>query len=648
MKPPLIALGCLAVSCTLARFATAAEWSVPSPDGKIVLTVWIAERGATLEYRLTCAGSAVLEPSPMGISRDHAALVAGLSLVSAGEVVPHDSTYANVHGKRRVVRDRHNNRTLIFRNADRAQVELELRISDDGAAFRYRFPDESVQPVTVHSERTGFRLPAGSKVWSLPYDDPSEYTPAYEAYWEDGIPAGTPSPKAAGWALPLLFQTGGGRWGLIAEAAVDGSYCGSRLEREAPDGLYLLRFPEAGDGNGTGAVKPSSKTPWATPWRVIVAGTSLAPIVESTLIDDLNPPSAVADTSWIRPGRVSWSWLSDPPSPQDFNKLKAFVDLAADMGWEYTLVDANWDLMRNGTVQDLIAYAKSKGVGVFLWYNSGGPHNVVTERPRGLMDLRKVRRFEFERLARWGVKGVKIDFFQSDKQNIMGLYHDILKDAADFKIMVNFHGCTMPRGWSRTYPHLMSMEAVRGEECYLFDSKFPGLAPRHNATLPFTRNAVGPMDYTPTMFQDNRHPLQTTPAHEIALPIVFESGLLHFAGGPDDYRRLQPAARDFLRNVPVAWDETRFVDGFPGKLAVIARRSGVSWYVGAVEGEGRARDYELKPSFLGPGIWTATILEDGDVPRSPVARTVRLRSDGPLRIPLRARGGFVAVFAPQV
>ena len=214
-------------------------------------------------------------------------------------------------------------------------------------------------------------------------------------------------------------------------------------------------------------------------------------------MESLSPPSVVADTSWIKPGRVSWSWLFDPQEPAGLPQAAAFVDLAAEMGWEYTLVDANWDIMRNGTIHDLIAYAESRGVGVMLWYNSGGPHNVVTERPRGLMDQRKVRRYEFERLARWGVKGVKIDFFQSDKQNVIALYHEILKDAADFKIMVNFHGCTLPRGWSRTYPHLMSMEAVRGEENYQFEPTFPALAPRHNAILPFTRNAVGPMDITP-------------------------------------------------------------------------------------------------------------------------------------------------------
>jgi hypothetical protein len=625
----------------------AAEWSVSSPEAHVTLTVRQAEAaggtGGNLEYTVACDGAVVLDASPLGIARDDAAFEQALALEGAGPATLYESRYTVVHGKYREVHERYRQQVLTFRNSAGARVEIQLRAYDDGAAFRYRFPDEGREPRTVLGERTGFHVPAGSQVWSMPYDDPSQYTPAYENFWEDAIPAGTPSPKAAGWAFPFLFRTPGGRWGLVTEAALDGSYCGSRLAQQAPGNVYHLRFPDPGEGNGTGSVQPSSALPWTTPWRVIVAGSSLAPIVESTLVENLNPPSTLADTSWIKPGRCSWSWLFDPSSPQDCTKLKRFVDLAADMGCQYTLVDANWDIMQNGTVHDVIAYAKSRGVGVLLWYNSGGAHNVVTERPRGLMDQRKVRRFEFERLARWGVKGVKIDFFQSDKQNVIRLYHEILEDAADFKIMVNFHGCSVPRGWSRTFPHLMSMEAVKGEENYQFEPRYPALAPRHNTTLPFTRNAVGPMDYTPTMFQDNVHPLVTTPGHELALPVVFESGLLHFAGGPEEYRRLPETAKAFLRTVPVAWDETRFLDGFPGKLAILARRSGQTWYVAGIEGEGRARQIELKLGFLGPGEHRAVIIGDGAEPKALASRVEKVFSGDPIRLDLRPSGGFVGI-----
>ena len=394
-------------------------------------------------------------------------------------------------------------------------------------------------------------------------------------------------------------------------------------------------------------MEPSWTLPWATPWRVIMVGTTPAPIVESTLVENLNPPSIVADTTWIKPGRASWSWLFDPPSPQDCTKLKAFVDLAAEMGWEYTLVDANWDIMKNGTVHDVIAYAKSKGVGVLLWYNSGGPHNIVTERPRGLMDQRKVRRYEFERLAKWGVKGVKIDFFQSDKQNIMGLYHEILKDAADFKIMVNFHGCTLPRGWSRTYPHLMSMEAVRGEESYLFDKTYPALAPRHNATLPFTRNVVGPMDDTPAMFQDNKSPARhdirprDRPARRVrvgAPPFRRRArGVSRAAGRAQGVPPQDPGGlgRDAL---PAGRSGQVRRDRAPGRRPLVRRRN-----------QRRGPSPRDRPEALLP--WPRTRgrrRSSRTAPRrspSPAGHA-EVQSDGSWRIPLRPNGGFVALLAP--
>jgi hypothetical protein len=627
-------------------FAPGADWSVASPGGRLVLAVAEGD-GGTLTYSVTHSGQPVLAPSPLGIVREDAAFDRGLTLEAAGEAQAGEEAYTLVHGKRKAVRDGYNERVLSFKNADGQPVELHLRAFDDGVAFRYRFPEADATVRVVKAEPTGFALPEGSRVWVQPYDEPSVYTPGYESFWEDAIPAGTASPTRAGWAFPLLFRTPAGRWGLLTEAALDRNYCGSRLAAEAPGGVYRLRFPDPGEGNGTGEVEPRSALPWATPWRVVVAGASPAPIVETTVVESLNPPSVVEDTSWIKPGRVSWSWLFDADSPQDFAKLKPFVDLAAEMGWENTLVDANWDIMKNGTIHDLIAHARSKGVGVWLWYNSGGPHNVVTERPRGMMDQQRVRRYEFERLAKWGIKGIKVDFFQSDKQNVIALYHDILRDAAEFGIMINFHGCTLPRGWSRTYPHLMSMEAVRGAENYQFEPKFPAYAPRHNALMPFTRNAVGPMDYTPVMFRDNKNPLVVTAAHELALPVVFESGLLHFAGGPEEYRELPEGPKAFLKGVPVVWDETRLLDGEPGRFAVIARRSGDTWYVGGINGTGEAREVNFRPDAVGVGAGTVTVHEDGARRPELTTRTAELRAGGSIRIPMRPNGGFALTLAPR-
>ncbi len=652
------------VLCLLAAQAALGQttWKVTSPDGDVVIEVRLADPGRVadypagkvrLYYEVQCQGRTVLPLSPLGITRDDQGFVDGLRFVAAGRVRTIDEIYTMLHGKRKVCRDHGNEQTLTFENAGGAKLELVLRAYDDGVAFRYRFAERSDRVCTVVSEASGFRLPAGGKVWAHPYDKAGQYTPAYETYWVDGVPVGTASSNEEGWAFPLLFCTSdGARWGLLTEAAVDGSYCGSHLSQPASDGVYRSLFPADGEGNGTGEVEPSWTLPWATPWRVVIVGETLAPIVESDLVTHLNPPSVVKDTSWIEPGRASWSWLSDHDSPQDHDKLRTFIDLAAEMGWEYSLIDANWNIMKNGTIHDLIAHANDKGIGLMLWYNSGGPHNYVTEQPRGTMDLRHVRRHEFRRLRDWGIKGVKVDFFQSDKQNIIQLYHDILKDAADSQIMVNFHGCTLPRGWSRTYPHLMTMEAVRGAECYSFDRSFTNYAPMHNTVIPFTRNVVGPMDYTPVMLDDNVYKHITTNAHELALSIVFESGLLHFADRVSAYRDLDEVPKQFLKTVPVTWDETKFVAGEPGQFVVLARRHGDAWYLGGINGEETERAVKVALPFLDDNARYATLMiGDGKTPRrfnvvTPPEGSKGLTSRDSMELRFSPYGGFVAVLDP--
>jgi len=559
---------------------------VQSPSKKITVTVRLSNPGqarnpnnkAQLDYKVDYADREVISYSPLGIIRADQKFTDNLKHIDTVSSPVVDETYTMPHGKRRICRNYYSESTIKLRNNNGAGLEVIIRAYNDGAALRYRFPEKSDKTYTITKELTGFQLPAGGKVWLHPYDKATKYSPAYETYYHDGISVGTSSPNKEGWAFPVLFRNADTtRWGLITEAAVDATYCGCRLEQNAPKGLYRIRFPNEGEGNNTGQINPSSKLPWASPWRVIILGDSLAPIVESTLVSNLNPPSIIKDTSWIKPGRASWSWLFDHESPQDHDKLRLWIDLAADMGWEYSLIDANWTIMKNGTIHDLIAYANRKGVGLLLWYNSGGPHNIVTEKPRGTMFLKEVRRFEFAMLKKWGIKGVKVDFFQSDKQNIIQLYHDILKDAADYQIMVNFHGCTLPRGWSRTYPHLMTMEAMRGEECYSFDKLYPKMALTLNTIIPFTRNVVGPMDYTPVMFWDNVYPHLTTYAHELALAVVYESGWMHFADGTKAYLELPEAPRQFLKDVPAAWDDTKFIEGYPGKYIFIARRKGNQW-----------------------------------------------------------------------
>jgi hypothetical protein len=317
------------------------------------------------------------------------------------------------------------------------------------------------------------------------------------------------------------------------------------------------------------------------------------------------------------------------------------------MGWEYSLVDANWTLMDGGDVRQLARYAADKGVGLLLWYNSGGPHNIVTEKPRGCLDQAEVRRFEFELLNQWGVKGIKVDFFQSDKQNLMQLYQDILRDADEFKLLVNFHGCTVPRGWSRTYPHLLSMEAVRGAENYTFSPEYPEKAPWHNTILTFTRNVVGPMDYTPVAFTNGGHAPRTTVGHELALSVVFESGLLHLADRVSAYRELAPAPQQWLKTIPVAWDETRLLGGFPGQWLVVARRQGSDWYLGGINGQDQPQQVTLDWQFLADGTYRLQVIEDGARDRSFADRELSVDRAHPLELKLPPRGGFVGRLSPQ-
>ncbi len=621
-------------------------WKVTAPGGRLAVEVQSASKGA-LTYTVLLEDEPVLLPSPLGLVRDDQRFDERLSFVAERRTDIREE-YTMPHGKRRQCRAEAAELTLAFRGVGGAQMELVVRAYDDGAAFRYRFPGGDGKPRTIKEELTGFQLPVGATACLQPYDPPSKWTPAYERFFENNLPAGALTTNKNGWCFPALFRVReGGPWLLVTEALLDGSYCGGRLASEATGGLYRIRFPDPGEGLGTGEVHPSATAPWATPWRVIIAGPTLAPLVESSLVNHLNPPSTVADTSWIKPGRVAWSWWSEQDSPRKPERMKAFIDLAADMGWEYFLVDANWNYVEEQAMLDLIEHARNRNVGILLWYNSGGPHNEVTEAPRDRMMPQAVRRREFEWLKKLGVKGVKVDFFQSDKQNVIRHYIDILQDAAAAQMMVNFHGCTMQRGWARTYPHLLTMEGVRGAECYIFDPKFPERAPSHNTILAFTRNVCGSMDYTPVTFSDNRNPHKTTMAHELALSVVFESGWQHLADSVAAYRAVPDFVKAFLREVPAAWEDIKFISGAPGHSVVLARRSGDQWFVGGINAEPTPLPVKMALDFLPAGDYAAVRIEDGEGPREFAQRAQTLKSGARLDFTMKPFGGFVVQLKKQ-
>jgi alpha-glucosidase len=508
--------------------------------------------------------------------------------------------------------------------------------------------DRRVTHTWIEGETTEFAFGPGGTHWGQSYDPPNAWQPAYEAPYTRGMPVGSKA-DGPGWGIPALLKDENGIWVLLHESGLTRSYHGSHLASEAPGGTYRIAGPLASDGLGFGDIRAATTTPAALPWRFMVISQRLGDIVESNRVFDLAPPSAVADISWIEPGVSSWSWQSDHDSSRDLGKLKSFIDLAAELGWRYSLVDANWNRIAPDAMEQLVAYADARKVGLLFWYNSGGRHNAVTEEPRGLMDERARRRAEFARIAKLGVKGVKIDFFQSDKQERIEQYLDILEDAAEFHLLVNFHGCTIPRGWQRTYPNLMTMEAVRGGEHYSFDSlpNFAELSTYQDSVLPFTRNVIGSMDFTPVLFSPQARARLTSNAHEAALAVVFESGVQHMADSIAGYRSTSAEYRTYFRELPTAWDETRFLVGAPGEGIVLARRSGARWYVAGVTAAATPSTVRVDLRFLrGPS--QALVISDTDGAKAFDARRQAIRPDVQT-IQLAPYGGFVMVIdqAPQ-
>ncbi|WP_133272518.1 glycoside hydrolase family 97 protein [Hymenobacter radiodurans] len=632
----------LLLTTMLAQAAAPEPILITSPDGAVRVTVSVTEQGAPT-YSVAYRQTELLRPSHLGLQLADADLSKGLKLTSAGKTVPVTDSYTLTNDKRAACRYQANRREIAFSGSQGRTLSVVFQVSNDGVAFRYVLRGKSKEKQRILAEKTTFKLPAAAKGWLHPHAVAqtgwSNTQPSYEEYYKMGIAAGTPSSLGQGWSFPALFQAAG-HWVLLTEAGMDRSYCGTHLAHLSPDGEYSIAFAQQKEGTTpTAPVAPESTLPWSTPWRVLVVGPTLGNIVESTLTTDLSAPAKIKDTAFIKPGKASWSWALLKDEATVYDVQKDFIDYAADMKWKYCLIDALWDKQIGyDKMAELATYARAKNVDLLVWYNSNGSWNKAPQTPINVLFDPASRKKEFARIQQMGIKGVKIDFFGGDGQSMMNYYQDLLEDAAQAKLLVNFHGTTIPRGWTRTYPHLMTMEAVRGFEFLTFDQASTDQEPTHCAVLPFTRNAVGPMDFTPMCFSEipGRNRI-TTNGFELALSVLFQSGIQHYVEVPEGMKKQPPYVLDFVRNLPPSWDDVKFLDGFPGEYAVVARRANNKWYVAGINGTPSDRAITLDLSKLG-ATKGGTLITDGTTNRDFSTRSF---TGTALSLPVKARGGFV-------
>ena len=470
-------------------------------------------------------------------------------------------------------------------------LRLVLRLYNDGIAFRYVL--SNLRNQVLPKEQTTYLIPEGTKRWM------QQWTEAYEGFFPltttckvEPVPSFSGIFKSAEgfnnrWGYPALISPADHVFVLLSEANIERRQSASCLYNE---GERFRVVPDQNDLRVSGI--------WRSPWRVAIIG-SLADVVESTLITDVSAPNKLLDTSWIHPGVVSWIYWAYNHGSNDFEIIKKYVDMAVTLKLPYVLIDAEWDEMQDGrTIEEAVAYATTQGVKPLIWYNSSVGWIDGAPGPKFRLNKPEDREKEFAWCEKIGVAGVKIDFFSGDNQMNMDYCIDLLECAARHHLLVNFHGAPIPRGWQRTYPNLLSTEGVYGAEWYNNVPTFTNQAASHNATLPFTRNVIGPMDYTPCAFSDSQHPHITSLAHELALTVLYESGLQHLADKPESYLAQPQAVQDFFTELPNVWDETRFVAGYPGKSAVLARRFGHSWYVAGINGLDEAQMFSLDLSFI--------------------------------------------------
>jgi hypothetical protein len=618
--------------------------SVNGPDGKLQLTVSCPSANGEVSYAVTYNGKQMLESSPLGMETNVGDFYRGLQL-KEHKVTALDTVYEQSRIKASHIHYRANELLCSFVNGEGKNVQITFRVSNNDVAFRYTLPREQGKgSVTVNSERTGFRFPSQTTTFLCPQSDAmigwKRTKPSYEEEYKADAPMNERSGYGHGYTFPCLFKVGDDGWVLLSETGVDSRYCGSRLS-DWDNGVYRIAFPMPEENNGNGTVSPAFSLPGSTPWRTVTVGETLKPIVETTVPWDVVEPRYTT-THDYKPGRGTWSWILWQDGSINYD------DQAAAMGYEYVLIDNWWDNnIGRDRMEQFVKYARSKGVEVFLWYSSSGYWNDIEQSPVNRMDNSIARKQEMRWLQSLGVKGIKVDFFGGDKQETLRLYEEILSDADDHGLMVIFHGCTLPRGWERMYPNYVGSEAVLASENLVFSQHFCDNE-AFNATLhPFIRNAVGCMEFGGVFLNkclnrsnDGGTIRRTTDIFQLATAVLFQNPIQNFALAPNNLTDAPQICLDFMKQVPTTWDETRFIDGYPGRYIVLARRHGNTWYIAAANATAEPLKLKLDlPMLAGQEV----SLYSDDKKMQPQLKLQKIKTDGSLQLTVQPQGGAVIV-----
>lgn len=638
---------------------TGEETQVLSPDGN--LSVRIALDGGELRYQVSLNGSTALEPSRLGLVTDYADFSRALSWqdVRTSHI---DTVYAMTRTKASRSHYVANCADITLLSSDGYRMVVSFRVSDNDVAYRYELlrkdRDRYGNPkgCVIRQECSAFRLPAPARAFVSPQINPmtgwEKTKPSYEEDYLADVPVNTPSKFGEGYIFPALFRNGS-NWVLLGETGVDSRYCGCHLSDWDPEEGFRIAFPNDGEWRGKSGGNPGVNVPGVTPWRTITVGETLAPVVETTIAYDLVSPRYEATTDY-KPGRYTWSWLIWQDRSVNYDDQVQFIDLAASLGLEYCLVDNWWDQqIGRGRMEELSRYARSKGVKLMLWYNSNGWWNDAPQTPRDCMNTASARDREMAWLRSIGVAGIKVDFFGSDKQEAMALYEDILTDANRYGLAVVFHGCTIPRGWEVMFPNYISSEACLASENVYFTEQHARSEAFELTMHPFVRNALGSFDWggiilNKYMSRDNRsrHPRYTGDVFELASGIALQTWVNCVALTPNAAVETPEFEKTFIRNLPTAWDEVRFLDGYPGRYAALARRCGDRWYVAAMNATGEPVDLNLDLSPFGWSRTERTCLRDIPagkdelIPRAEQT-VLKINKKGVAKVRVQPNGGII-------